>query len=274
MGIGRRLTLILILFLTPSLLLSLKPNFLLDKPYAYATDRLPGVAKNQFLQYELRAFWINGGGNDTAYIYASSIPFVWYYNITVLGVNGSLVALHWVTYNLTSTLTDEIDVFDVESGELMNFTNPSGFFPLLIASNLNVGDLAYNGTGLPWDRIINGTVTKALLGTQMQTNHLNDYLVTTRYMGGAPYNLSVQSDYYWEIVTGVLAEHVEYQNTNRSALDGGWLVSTAEVEIQILSAVPTIPESPSFIILPLFMLTTLLVVVACKRKLYRRSSIE
>jgi hypothetical protein len=259
-GISRKLALISCFLLMLSSLI-FTCNLLQDKLYASATSRLPGVAANQFLRYELSTYWMSG--NDTEYKSTLTFLFLWY-NITVVGVSGSQVTLHWTTSNYTTVLADETVVFDVESDEVMNYTTPAGFFPAFIASNLNTGDLVYNRTG--WNGVINGTSTITVLGTSITTDYLNDYSASTQHMGSTPYNFSNIGEYYWEKTTGVLAEHIEDQYTNRST-SNGILVSWVELKIQILSAVPMIPESPLFIILPLFMLTTLLVVIAYKRKL-------
>jgi len=229
-----------------------------------ATTRLPGVAPGQFLHY---SFNQTVSGNDTELI--SHIQQVQGWGkVTVLSVSGANITYQFDFYNGTTTQSNTA-IFDVENGKANGSYSPFPYF--FIAANLSAGDPIYVGMGDPF--YINETMlTVGYLDLQLETDHAKrsfNQTNTEDYVSGYIVSITVTMQGYWERRTGIMLDyHVEI-NSSRSDGADGVLATHLVRRILILSALPSppvIPEFPSFLILPLFMIVTLLAVMIYKKR--------
>jgi hypothetical protein len=136
---------------------------------------------------------------------------------------------------------------------------------LIIAANLNEGDLVYNG---PWSgaginstgATINGTATRSYLGGSMEVCYLNETRESIPYPG---YSESESVDYVWLRGSGMLAELV--MNVTFTYPSG---FQWAHMDVKITSS--TVPEFPVSLILPLLIALSTLAVVTAKKRLVKK----
>ena len=127
-----------------------------------------------------------------------------------------------------------------------------GGFAAIIGANLNAGDLIHplGSDGI----VVNQTVT--INGRLTNRIYITIYNDTT--------GVTSSVDLYFDRETGMLVDETD------SSVDDGSVsgtTSTSIVTTQLESTtVWTIPEFPSVLILPLFMIATLLAVIAYKKK--------
>jgi len=222
-----------------------------------ANARLPGVAPGQFMHYEVYSVWNDGNDTDLE-SWARSQPMSGM-NVTVLSVVNSTVTYQEVTYNSTGIVHDYTQDVDVETGSY-------SYEYLFIAANLTAGDIVYTRDNNSW---INETALASYLGQQLETNHLLSLVSHSdiSFIGLAYYfSATISQDFYWHRQSGMLLEmKYEFNTTRVSGMDVlvGHLVLSA---VAALSIPPVIPEFPSFLILSLFMIATLLAVKVHKRK--------
>lgn len=228
-------------------------------PAVHANTMVPGVAPGQFLRYSAN---VTVSGNDTAFMSYTGQSQGWI-NFTVLSVSGVNVTARMVGYNATSNQAARF-VFNIENGK----ANGSNMWPIFfIAANLSAGDPIYVGSnGIS----INETVTADYLGEQLETNHLTrSENQTNTSLYGYLTNVTGTEQEYWERKIGITLEYNKEVSTNRPDGVGGVLVAHFHERILILSAIPpppSVPEFASLLILPLFMIATLIVAKLYKRK--------
>jgi len=143
---------------------------------------------------------------------------------------------------------------DVETGQ----GNDTGTF---IAANLNKDDVIYTappaGTTPSWEAAkINETVSRMYLGSSAIVNHWN---ITSTQINPQLETLTTSFDYCWFRTTGLCTETSMYQLLKPQTGDAKWML----IEIKILAI---IPEFSTSLLLPVFMIVTLLVVIVCRRK--------
>jgi hypothetical protein len=229
-----------------------------------ATTRLPGVASGQFLHYSLNQ---TVSGNDTELISHIQQVQGWI-NLTVLSISGVNITCQYDLFNGTTTQSNT-EIFNVETGYQANGSYTA--YRYLIAANLSAGDPIYVGWGDPF--YINETMLAVdYLDLQLETDHAKRSFNETNwadYVSGYIVNITVTMQGYWERRTGMMLDyHIEY-NSSRSDDADGVLATHLVRRWLILSALPSppvIPEFPSFLFLPLFIIATLLSVIIYKRK--------
>ena len=92
---------------------------------------------------------------------------------------------------------------------------------------------------------------------------------TNFFQYGYLFNMTATLQLYWERKTGIMLDMHSEEDTSRPDGAGGVLIAHFQGRILLLSAVPSppvIPEFPTFLILPLFMVAALLAVIVYKRK--------
>jgi len=231
----------------------------------FMSARLPGVAPGQFMHYEVYSVW--NDGNDTELEnWARNQPMSGI-NVTVLSVVNTTVTYQEVTCNSTGTVYNYTRDVDVETGSY-------SYEYLFIAANLTAGDIVYTRDNNTW---INETALANYLGQQLETNHLSSLVNQshTSFMGLAyEFSASVSQDFYWHRQSGMLLEvRYEFNTTRVSGMDvlvGHFVLSA----VAALSIPPVIPEFPSFLILPLFMMVTLLAVAVYDARIRRRGDLR
>jgi hypothetical protein len=174
--------------------------------------------------------------------------------ITVQTISATNITyeVDWHFKNGTDSLfTDWIDIIGGVNPD-SKLTDPFAFF---ISSNLPVGAGLYNvatGPFVGWE--INETINREYLGIVEETQHTN---ILSSLIGAThTYNI------YWDKGSGVLTEYnysmtVVYPSS-----------PTIEVHFEIDESNPTwpIPEFPTSMLIPVFMLATLLAVIMYRRK--------
>jgi len=175
-----------------------------------------------------------------------------------------------VTYELIMRMADMSEhnltyVDNLETGQ------PTGGV-MIIAANLNEGDLIYTDPPAysPFvGATINETTYRSILGQVEEVNLWN----ATNTLVSPGMNYTVSYEYCWFRSTGMLAEATMYQLTqvesgNITEFSGSSNTTWLEAGIIILNI---IPEFPSSLILPLFMMVTLLAVIVYGRKPIKRT---
>jgi hypothetical protein len=226
-------------------------------PTVHADARLPGIPPGQFVHYEVYSVWNEGNDTDLEN-WARNQPMSGI-NATVLSVVNSTINYEVASYNSTGTIYNSTYHVDVETGGY-------SYEYFFIAANLTAGDVIYTRDN---NTRINETAVAGYLGQQLETNHLS---VLTNHSStsfiGLPYYFSATAseDYYWHRQSGMLLElKAEFHTSRVSGIDvfvGHFVLSA----VAALSIPPVIPEFPSFLILPLFMIATLLAVIVYRRE--------
>jgi hypothetical protein len=227
-------------------------------PTASAGIRVPGVTSGQFLHYEVYSVWYEG--NDTELeSWVGNLPMSGI-NLTVLSVMNTTVSYRQVQYNSTGIVTyNYTQDANIETGY-------NSYSYLFIAADLTAGDIIYTRDN---NTRINETIVASYLGQELDINHLSGHsnMSSISFMC-FPHMLSATAsiDYYWHRQSGMLVEMKYEFRTNRTSGDdvlvGHFLLSA----VATLSIPPVIPEFPTFLVVPLFMSTTLLAMVFYRRK--------
>jgi len=166
--------------------------------------------------------------------------------IEVIGVSGKEATLRITgAYKNGTAIPASNVVCNIESGMT------GGFQRYIIAANLNEGDRILNTATAD---TINMTETRTILGASRSVNILN-------FTGSFPgqnikiayiYDQASGMQIGMEMETTIIAQAVTYTNSYRI------------IDTNIFDCEP-IPEFPSWILLPLFVTTTLLIVILKKR---------
>ncbi|MEJ2126960.1 MAG: hypothetical protein P8X84_05590 [Candidatus Bathyarchaeota archaeon] len=165
-----------------------------------------------------------------------------------------------ITYQVDWRLNNGTDSIFTDWIDVVDGVNPDSELPqtfaFFISSNLSVGTGLYNvhtGPFVGWE--INETTNREYLGTLGDTQHTN----ISSTLPGATHTYNV----YWDKESGVLTEYnysmtVVYPSSPK-----------IEVHFEIIESNPTwpIPEFPTSLLIPLFMLATILAVKIYRRKM-------
>lgn len=226
-------------------------------------ERVVGVSVGDGFQFEHK---IAAFGSDDPYV--NSIPS-YLYSPPPFGLNRIFLEMQVMEISETA-ITFQI-VYKYENGT--RFSNETSAFidvktgvgwRLVIASNLDVNETIYEGdvgeTG--WDWRINETVSHPYLSGMRETNHLNLVTQWSVMENGSRYEVTDFIDRYWDRETGVLVEdnpirHIQRENY-KTTVQWQWLI--------VDSSRWVVPEFLSFLILPLFMIMTLLAVSIYRRR--------
>lgn len=186
--------------------------------------------------------WAEYAGTPSANGTLPSFMNITWSKVTVLEISGTNITFQQIMRYANTTEDMWIGVVDVATGQ----GNGTGSF---IAANLTQGDLIYTDPSpgaFPPGATINETVSREYLGETVEVNHLN---ITTSMKTPLPENatLTMFLNFYWYRATGMLAEMSMYQLEQPEVDPATW----TKLEIVI------IPEFPSALILPLFMIATL-----------------
>jgi hypothetical protein len=171
--------------------------------------------------------------------------------ISIVDVSGTNITGQKTVHYKNGTEETSGGCVDIDTGDGENATT------MIVSADLGVNDALYSsGEFSTWK--INETVVRTYPGGVRDTNHLNmtfelSYMEFYQYMS---------MNYYWDKSTGIIVEMCieEIHQT-------GDYITNASLGFRITeSNVWTVPEFPSFLILPLFMITTLLAIVVYRRK--------
>jgi hypothetical protein len=240
------------------LLLITLPTVQLEVSIA-AEPRIVGVHIGDYFKYEIKVIAFSSDDpNVTSTSQLISFPTqnLTFFEIHIIDIQETNVTFQCIYRWENGTEYGNASVYvDIRTG---------AGFRLIIASNLDVNDTIYEiPIGDPeWNWRINDTIPTDYLGSIRDTNHLN---VTTHFSymeNGSTYQMTDFIDRYWDKETGIIVKDNPIMQIKRDnyTTTGHWQWLIIESNVWI------VPEFPSFPILPLLMMATLLVVIVYKRK--------
>jgi hypothetical protein len=207
----------------------------------WAAEYNPGVSVGQWIKY----------GNYVVTTPAETVISPDWSMIEVIGVSGKEVTLRLTGAYMNGTAIPASEII----ANIETYRITEGMFEYqnyLLAAKLNQGDKTLNVADAP---TINKTETRTILGTSRSVNILN---FTNSYAGQAMksiiiYDKASGMSLGMEMEITIIEPAVTYTN------------SYSIIDTNIFDCEP-IPEFQSWMILPLFMIATLLVVILQKRK--------
>jgi hypothetical protein len=165
--------------------------------------------------------------------------------VTVTDISGSQITTDVTTHYKNGTEVDTEGVCDIDTG-----ASTGG--PPFFSANLNVYDTINPSASDPY--YVNATMVRDYTDGQRETNLLK-FEETGEFQDVGEYTRI--TEYYFDKDTGVLVEYyTEFSYTGLTSIQSSNLVS---------SSIWTIPEFPTWIILPLFVIVALSA-IAVKKK--------
>ncbi len=207
-----------------------------------------GVKQGDVFEYSMRSFW-TCTFMDTPPADLVELNQTEWIRVTVTEVSGSQIKIQLTTHYRNGTEINSDEICDIETGE------QSGG-PPLIGANLGESDLIYPSAAEPW--FVHYTIIRDYVNSQRETNYLK-----LEDIGNSPEvgEFSRIYEYYFDKSTGALVEYsFEFSYTGLTSIVRSKLIT---------SNVWVVPEFPSLIILPVFMMITLFA-VAIKKRLFHR----
>lgn len=215
----------------------------------WAQTRVPGVFQGNIFTYDVTAFWNSNDPNAVVPADLLDINKTEYYRVIIGAVSGAEITTQSVWHFTNGSETSSTGTINVETG----VTNDGGFWAI-VAGNLGVNDRLHpSGSNYFY---VNGTVMRDYLGGARETNQLT--LTLTGSDAGGDFMEHV--DYNFDKQTGMLVQLNDakvYSNPTKT-ITRFWKIKESNVWV--------VPELPSALILPLFMIATMLAVVAYKKK--------
>lgn len=170
--------------------------------------------------------------------------------LTVAGISGTNVTCQiWGQFanGTQETGTGSVDV-ETGSGNLTTY---------IVAANLNASDPIYTGSWNYTGAIVNETLTRNYLGSDVEVNHMN----LTQSIGYLGLSLNMSVNMLWFRDSGVLAETVLNITTVQSGVET-W-------EYEHITVTGAVPEFPVNMILPLLVALSTLVAVIARKRLFK-----
>jgi len=214
---------------------------------AWAQIRMPGVFQGNTFTYDVTAFWSSSDPSAAIPADLLDINKTEYYRVLITGVSGVEVTTQGLWRFTNGTETSINGTVNVETG--VN----TGFWAI-VAGGLGVNDLLH-----PAGRdfiTVNETVMRDYAGVARETNHL----ILTWQDSDSGGDFVEYIDYHFDKQTGMLVQLSDakmYSSPSRT-ITNFWKIKDSNVWV--------VPEFPSALILPLFMMATLLAVIAYKKK--------
>jgi hypothetical protein len=172
--------------------------------------------------------------------------------IEVLAVSGTNITFKDMTIAPNgSTLSSRLVWTDVETG---NGTG-SGWF---IGANLTQGDPIFPSSSFNWQMIINETTYRSYLNETVEVNGL---IVRNATHSSNNSTWTEDADFFWIRTSGMQAEF--YLNQTIEYPNGTSFWSIIDL---MINETGIVTEFPTFLILPLSMMATLLAVVVYKKR--------
>lgn len=217
-----------------------------------AQPRTVGVNVGDWFKYgDITANWTSDDPNATIPLAVEQLNNTEWTMISIVDVPDTSV-----TGQITTLLKNETEetvggYVDIDTGEGENMT----FFA--ISANLGVNDAIYSSFTYSAMKI-NETIVRTYPDSTREINHLN--ITTELNMTGFYQYLSM--NYYWDRSSGFFVEMSQEQTSQIGGYLTTWSFSLRITE----SNVWAVPEFPSFLLLPLFIMATLLTVIVYRRK--------
>jgi len=236
------------------ILLTLVSLFLLSAmigTFVDAQPRIVGVTVGDWFRYGD----ITGSmsSNDPSAIY----PFIEFNETEWLLLSVEDISGTNITFQSTWHFTNGTE--RTESGHIDIDTGDGNMTLSAISANLNADDATYSSFDYSTMKI-NETIVRTYPDGVRDTNHLNtivEYNVTGFYQ-------YFSMNWYWDRSSGMFVEMLQEQ----TSITGDY-TTTYSILVKITqSNIWVVPEFPSFLILPLLMIVTLLAVIVYRRKHY------
>ena len=207
-----------------------------------------GVSEDDWFKYDISFSW---SSNDPSATIPELLNATEWAMMSIVDVSGTNVTGQMTTHYKNGSEEIVGGYVDIDTGEGGNMTL------FVISANLEEDDPIYT-SGLYSTMKINETIVRTYPDSTRDTNHLN---ITTEFsMVGFYQYMSL--NYYWDKSTGILVE----TSTDEIHQMGDYVTNSSLLSVITDSSVWIIPEFPSFLILPLFMIATLIVVIIYRRK--------
>ena len=212
-----------------------------------AQTTVPGVSTGNFFNYDFTAFWSSSTANavvpqDLLDVNNTQI------GITITDVSDSVVSMSITGHYKNGTENTSEAWVNIETGE------DSAGYGFVVAPNLGANSVVYPSGNYSFS--ITETAMRPYPGSgERETNHYSSNLTN---VGDFSYSYD---DLYLDKKTGVMVEWY----TERSPLSNPNEKTSLQWKIKDTN-VWVIPEFPSLLILPFFMITTLLAVLIYRRK--------
>jgi hypothetical protein len=216
---------------------------------AWAQTRVPGVVQGNVFTYDVTSFWSSSDQSATIPENLLDINKTEFYRVTITEVSGAEITTQNTWHFTNGTETSTIGTVNVEAG------GSSGGFWAIVAANLRANDLVH-----PYGQdaiTVNETIIRAYPGGERETNHF-----TVNYQGDdETYGYyTEEGDCYFDRKTGMLVELYDKASFVSANIESAvlWKIKDSNVWV--------VPEFPSVLILPLFMIATLLAAIVYKKK--------
>jgi len=193
-----------------------------------------GVHDGDSFSYVFSASWESNDPNAQPPEDVGVYQEIKYHNISIVQVSGGTIALSQVVVYKNGTIW---------SDETSASWNSYGL--LFIPANLSEGD-----TILPTDYVINETITHTYVDSVRSVNHLSVLTVNGQF------------EFYWDKTSGVAIEQTVHYSNQTADYVTSWTVSREICDTNLW----IVPEFPTFLMLPLFMIATLLAVILYRKK--------
>jgi len=215
---------------------------------AWAQTRIPGVYQGNIFTYDVTAMWSSNDSNAVAPADVLDINKTEYYRVTIGAVSGAEITTQTVWHFTNGTETTTVGTINVETG----ITN-NGFWAI-VAGNLGVNDRLHpSGSNYI---TVNSTEMRDYLGGARETNKLTLTLTGSDAKG----DYIEYVNYYFDKQTGMLVflNDATVYSDPTTTVTKIWKIKESNVWV--------VPEFPSALILPVFMIATMIAVIAYKKK--------
>lgn len=211
-----------------------------------AQTTVAGVSTGNFFNYDFTTFWISSDANAVVSPDLVDLNKTWI-GITITDVSDSVVSMSITGHYENGTENTSEAWVNIETGE------DSGGYGFVVAPNLGANSVIYPSGDYSFS--INDTVMRTYSGGERETNHYSAYL---RDVGDYVYSYD---ELYLDKKTGVMVEWytervAEISPNETTAIR--WKIRESNVWV--------VPEFPSLLVLPFFMIATLLAVIIYRRK--------
>jgi hypothetical protein len=211
-----------------------------------AQTAVPGVSTGNFFNYDFTAFWSSSTANAVVPPDLVDLNKTWV-GITITDVSDSVVSMSITGHYENGTENTSEAWVNIETGD------DSGGYGFIVAPNLGANSVVYPSGNYSFS--ITDTVMRTYSGGERETNHHSANLTN---VGDFSYSYD---DLYLDKKTGVMVEwyteRVAASSPNeKTALH--WKIRETNVWV--------VPEFPSLLTLPFFMIATLLAVIIYRRK--------
>jgi len=230
---------------------------------AAAQERTVGVAEGDWFNYGVDGSWNSTDPNvfspPSAYGDWETINETEWVKMTITGVSGTNVSVHYLTHYKNGTEEIGDGYIDVDTGDEANATLT------IIAANLGVNDNLYtSGDYSTW--AINETITRTYPDGVRNTNHINMTYELSWTVNETECYFSQSVNLYWDKETGVLVED-SFELYNQT----GEYLTTWSVGSRITdSSVWTIPEFPAYSSILILSIILTVSVIAIEQRLTKK----